>query len=485
VYGWAAFDDEGRPVVPMHHEWTEHVDTAWAAGRRAGIMAPRDHGKTQQMRARIVFELGRSTIPRLAWRQSLRIKLFKNSHDNAAEIVSQVARDIESNDRLKRLFPGLKPARRGKWTDHKIYIERPDNLPDASFEGRGILSSATGGRADIIFLDDVCDLKNSVLEPATRVKILIALDSVIFNLREPWTRWFAIGTSWHELDANAQLQKRTDDWDWVIYRIQDQPGGPFRILWPGKWDMAALNESHRNNEREFERGFNNRPFGDKESLVNWDDVTACMDYNLAMGQEPFRTPIRVASYDLAISKADTACYFFGTVCGRGGSGKIVVLDMVRDRVPFRQQVGTVVNFHKRWRPDWHMVENNVYQEALVEQIEHEFPEIPVEAHTTGKSKMDPYVGLPGLAPLFRKRLIVLPVKGGHDGSDLTCECPMCVFLRELRWFPSGTTDGVMSFWFNVKKIGTLEAAAAEITTVESEFEQEFGDDSELDSDLSL
>ena len=450
-------------------------------------MAPRDHGKTQQMRARIVFELGRSTIPRLAWRQSLRIKLFKNSHDNAAEIVSQVARDIESNERLKRLFPALKPARRGKWTDHKIYIQRPDNLPDASFEGRGILSSATGGRADIIFLDDVCDLKNSVLEPATRDKILIALDSVIFNLREPWTRWFAIGTAWHELDANAQLHKRTADWDWVIYRIQDQPGGPFRILWPGKWDTDALMESFRNNEREFERGFNNRPFGDKETLVNWDDVRACMDYDLAMGDEPFRTPIRVAGYDLAIGKSDHASFFFATTLGRGGAGKMVVLSMIRDRVPFRVQVGTVVDQHKRWHPDWHMVENNVYQEALVEQLWHEHPDIPVEAHTTGKTKMDPYVGLPGLAPLFRNRLIVLPVKGGHDGDDPTCECPMCVFLRELRWFPAGTTDGVMSFWITVSKIRTLEGSAAEIATVQSEFEREFGggDDSDVDSGLGL
>jgi hypothetical protein len=489
VYDWKAFDAEGNPVVPMHHDWANNTDDAWKHGRRAGTMAPRDHGKTQQMRAWIVFELGKSTIPRLAWRQSIRIKLFKNTHDNAAEIVSQVARDIESNPRLKILFPALKPARRGKWTDHKIYIQRPDNLPDASFEGRGILSSATGGRADMIFLDDICDLKNSVLEPKTREKILLALDSVVFNLREPWTRWSAIGTAWHELDANAQLQKRTADWDWTIWRIQDQPGSPFRILWPGKWDQAALDESFRNNEREFERGFNNRPFGDKESLVNWDDVMACMDYDLVMGDQPFRTPVRVAGYDLAIGKSDHASYFFGTCLGRGGSGKIVVLSFVRARIPFRQQVGTVVNFQKRFSPDWHMVENNGYQEVLLEQIEYEYPDIVVEAHTTGKSKMDPYMGLPGLAPLFRKRLIVLPVKGTdgtvHDGSDRTCECPMCIFLRELRWFPAGTTDGVMSFWIAVSKIRTLETQAGEILAVESEFANEFPEDLDVDSDLGL
>ncbi|MCW7072069.1 MAG: hypothetical protein OCU12_07085 [Methanophagales archaeon] len=452
-------------------------------------MAPRDHGKTQQMRARIVFELGRSTIPRLAWRPDLRIKLFKNTHDNAAEIVSQVARDIESNTRLHRLFPKLRPARRGKWTDHKIYIHREANLPDASFEGRGILSSATGGRGDMIFLDDICDLKNSVLEPATRDKILTSLDSVIFNLREPWTRWCAIGTAWHELDANAQLQRRTDDWIWRIDRIQEQPGGPMHVLWPGKWDIPALEESLRNNEREFERGFNNRPFGDKESLVNWEDVRACMDPTIALGEEPWPTRIRVAGYDLAIGKGDYASYFFATVLGRHGSGRLIPLAMIRDRIPFRQQIGTVVNLHKRWHPDYHMVENNVFQEALVEQLWAEHPEIPVEAHTTGKTKMDPYIGLPGLAPLFRNRQIVLPTKGGHDGTDSSCECPMCTFLRELRYFPAGTTDGVMSFWITYSKIRVLEGAAAEITTVESAFEQEFGDagddDSGLDADLGI
>ena len=447
VYDWPAFTPEGRPVVPLHHEWADHTDDSWALGMRPGIMAPRDHGKTQQMRARIVFELGRSTIPRLAWRQNIRIKLFKNTHENAAEIVGQVARDIESNPRLRRLFPNLRPARKGKWTEHKIYIRRTENLPDASFEGRGILSSATGGRADIIFLDDVCDLKNSVLEPASREKILLSLDSVVFNLREPWTRWCAIGTAWHELDANAQLQRRTEDWSWLIYRIQREPGGPMEVLWPGKWDIPALEESLRNNEREFERGFNNRPFGDKESLVNWDDVKACFDPATALGEEPFRTRIRVSGYDLAIGKSERSSFFFATTLGRAGGGKIVILDMLRARIPFRQQVGSVVNAHKRWHALYHMVENNVYQEALVEQLQFEHPDIPVEAHTTGKQKMDPYVGLPGLAPLFQQRRIVIPTAGGkHDGSDLTCECPLCVFLRELRWFPAGTTDGVMSFW---------------------------------------
>jgi len=450
-------------------------------------MAPRDHGKTQQMRARIVYELARSTMPRLAWRQNLRIKLFKNTHELAAEIVGQVAQDIESNDALRRLFPGLKPSRRGKWTDHKIYIERPENLPDASFEGRGILSSSTGGRADMIFLDDVCDLRNSVLEPATRAKILLTLDAVVFNLREPWTRWCAIGTAWHELDANAQLQKRKDDWAWAIFRIQEEPGGPMTVLWPGKWDLEALEESLRNEEREFERGFNNRPFGDKESLVNWDDVKACMDPTLTLGEEPFRTRIRVSGYDLAIGKSAHASHFFGTTLGRAGGGKIVILGMLRARIPFREQVGTVVQFHKDWRALYHMVENNVYQEALVEQLQFEHPDIPVEAHTTGKSKMDPYVGLPGLAPLFQQRRIVIPTAGGHDGSDPSCECPLCVFLRELRWFPAGTTDGVMSFWITVNKIRQLEGEAGEVIDVPSEFGS-FDDDMEesgLDADPDM
>jgi len=461
VYGWTA------DAVPLHLAWDKHIDDSWAAGLNPGILAPRDHAKTSRIaRARVVWELGRSTMPRFAWWPDIRIKLFQNIDDKAMETVMLVRNDIRRNPRIRAVFPSMVPDPDSEWSKHRLYLKRKDGQKDASFEGRAILSSATGGRADLIILDDVCDFRNSVLEPTTRTKIASAIDADIVQLGEPHTRKIAIGTAWHELDANAGLQ-RNPVWKWQVWRIQKEPGAKMRELWPGKWDLPALEKRRLEiGDREFNRGFNNWPLGEEESIVNWESVKACMDPTLAMGESPFNTSLRVAGYDLAIGKTEQASYFAAVVLGMGGDRRVVVLDMIRKRVPFRQQVDTIKRIDKLWSPTVHMVENNAYQQALVDQVRQEDDWLNVEEFTTGKQKSDPYIGLPSLGPPFDQRLIVLPTKGGHDGMNTSCECPMCAFLRELRWFPAATTDLVMAFWFALFRLRGLVGHASKMVKVQ-------------------
>lgn len=453
AFGWPA------GAVPLHLAWDKHIDESWAAGLNPGILAPRDHAKTTRMLARVVWELGRSTMPRFAWWPDLRVKLFQNTDTKAMESIILVRNQIRNNPRIRAVFPKLVPDPDSEWSQHRLYIKRKDGQKDASFEGRAILSAATGGRADLIILDDVCDFKNSVLEPATRDKILAVLNADIVNLGEPQTRKIAIGTAWHELDANAALQKNPT-WRWQVWRIQDEPGAPMRVLWPGKWDIPALERRLEEiGHLEFNRGFNNWPLGEEESIVNWESVKACMDPSITLGERPFSTGTIVAGYDLAIGKSDQASYFAATVLGRSGDGRIIPLEMVRTRCPFRQQVDTIKRIDAQWKPVVHVVENNAYQQALVDQVRQEAEWLNVEEFTTGKQKSDPFIGLPSIGPVFDQHKMVIPTGGGHDGMNTACECSMCAFLRELRWFPASTTDMVMSFWFALSRIRTLVGRA--------------------------
>jgi hypothetical protein len=462
VFGWP------RAAVPMHAAWHRFIDECWAQGLAAGIMAPRSHGKTQQIaRARVLWELGRSTLDNPPFRPDLRIKLIQNTDEKAGETISQIKRDIEGDAHLHNVFPNLKQDPDAKWTDHKLYIKRSGNPKDASLEGAGILSSQTGGRGDIIILDDVCDLKNSVLEPARRKSVISAYDAVIFNLREPWTRFCAIGTAWHELDLNAELQRRADVWAWQLHRIQDNAGDEFRVLWPGKWDKGELERSQANNPREFERAFNNRPYLEGESVVDWNGVLACMDPRITLGTAPFNTTTRIAGYDLAISMKDDACSFAWCVLGSGGGGKIIPLELGKAKLPFRQQVETVRRIAAQWGPQLHVVENNAYQDALVQQLQAEAAYLPIVGHTTGKNKMDPNVGVPSLDPAFRSRQWIIPTGGGHDGTDQSCHCGQCEWLRELRYFPATSSDLVMAVWFafaNIRGHASMgEASGTHVT----------------------
>ena len=462
VYGWPAFNDKGLPFVPIHHEWLAHIKACWAEGVGAGIMAPRYHGKTQQIaRAMAVFELGRSTEPDLAWRPNIRVKLFQNVDTKAQATLAQIKADIEHNAALKRLFPRMKPDRTRRWRADEFFLERTANLRDGSFEAHGILSTLTSGRSDLTILDDICDLKTSVQEPASRKKVVEALTADVLNLGGPHTRLVDIGTAWHEEDANALLQtdpELSKGWSWKVYRIQDEPDGAMQVLWPDMWDLPAL-EARRDliGAREFERQFNNRPYTKGERAFSWEAIKACFDDTIAPGQYQGSTPVRVGGYDLATSLKDDASRFVAFMLGMTPDKKYVPLEIIRGQVSVPTQEDTVVAMHERWTPAVHRVENNAYQDALVQYLAVR-PKKPkglkVEGYMTGKQKFDPMVGVPSLAPSFEAGQWIIPTKGGHDGQG-ACGCPYCTWLRELKNFPAGLIDTVMGCWFAFDKIRGL------------------------------
>jgi len=474
VFGWEIGE------CPMHLEWDEHIAECRAADLYAGIQAPRNHGKTQRMaRAWPEWMLGRSTMPRLGDRQNLRLKLFANTDKFAARTIQQVERDITSNDRVRAVFPDMRPDRTGDWTKHAFYLRREDNERDPSYEGYGIGSTATSGRADGVILDDVCDLSNSILHPAEREKVLTVLDADMIHLCEPWAWIVDIGTAWHELDANAKLMKRAG-WKWTVYRVQKHPGAKMVPLWPSKWGLKELRRRQLNNPREFDRGFNNWAWTEDEGIVDWTHVEKCMRPDLAPFERAFQVRVSGVGYDLALSKDSASSFFVAFALGMSGAGRFQPLEIVHKQgVPFRQQTKTALRLHNDLdpRPSVHMVENNGYQDALVQQIRLEGESIPVEAFTTGKQKWDPYVGLPSYDPSFAAGEWVIGTKGGHDGDTLPeCECPQCCWLRELKHFPAATTDLVMGCWFIFNRMRRLRAVPGSTGETEpAEFGQAFED----------
>jgi hypothetical protein len=494
VFGWKAFHADGTPVVPIHHDWNDHIEGCWGQRYYAGIQGPRDHGKTMQIAvARSIWEMGVGTDPTLEdhiswWRPNFRIKLFQNTDTNAKKTVILIRTIIDKSPTLQAIFPDLKRDPDQEWSQHRLCIMPAPGTAltsaferDPNFEGAAIMSHATSGRADIIKADDICDMDNSILEPATRPKILQTWDAVIYHLREPWTQFVNIGTAWHDQDANACLQRRSVEtgrgrWVWRIDRIQELPGAKMKVLWPGKWTIEALMESYENNAREFERGFNNRAITDEDTLVNWKFVKACFRPDLLPGEAPFPVVLTIVGYDLAIGKNEHSSYFAAFVLGCSADGRQMPLEIIRDRLPFRRQVETVLGIHERIRPtpSEHVVESNGYQMALVHQLAAEGQVLPVSAFQTGKNKADLYYGLPSLEPSFAAGEWVIGTKGGHDGETLpNCECPQCVWLRELHYFPTTTFDIVMASWFAHTRARSFRNVGAEPASVPSEMADAF------------
>ena len=141
----------------IHLEWHNLATKAMMEGEPCIIFAPRGHSKTTTMAVmRPIFLLGHNP--------NLRIKIVSHSDKKAADILRQIKEAIESNERLKEVFPCLEAG--DVWASNKILIKRELWSKDVTIEALGILSGATGGRADYIIFDDVVEFNNTIKHPA-------------------------------------------------------------------------------------------------------------------------------------------------------------------------------------------------------------------------------------------------------------------------------------------------------------------------------
>jgi hypothetical protein len=116
------------------------------------------------------------------------------------------------------------------------------------------------------------------------------------------------------------------------------------------------------------------------------------------------------------------------------------------------QMLTAVN--ELYQPEVIMVENNAYQQSLIDWIQ--FIKLDywykVDSTTTGTNKMSEEVGLPALLLEFHNKSWVIPADeyrhhppGHHEAHP---PCGWCRFDHEFRFHPLfSTSDLVMATWF--------------------------------------
>lgn len=208
-------DEAGRAVTqaPIHRAWHAHIDWCHAHEKHAGIVAPWGHGKTEQVIiARILWRLGQN--------QNMRIKMISNTDDNASIRILAIERYIEQNADLKLVFPNLRQDKRGVWSSERFQVMRTAHSKDASLEGFGIISTrGLGSRADEIFFDDVCDLKD-ITEPSTRDKKDHAFFKTWMSRRVDGAPVTYIATAWHDKDLTHRL-RANPNWSFLWMGVSD------------------------------------------------------------------------------------------------------------------------------------------------------------------------------------------------------------------------------------------------------------------------
>lgn len=426
-------DNSGEPMrqADFHREWQDTM----GKHKQVILIGPRGHGKSGQVIGRILWELGNNP--------NLRIKIVCNNDEKARDRVLEIQTHIGTNQRVQKVFPGLRPAEQSRWTTDKLFIQRDQVMRDPSVEGGGVLSSATGGRCDILIMDDVADRKNSLTHPSMResVKEAVKSDWMALLVDGGWA--VSICTLWHKKDLNHELGGDALR-EYLRGRVPDQSGiekgqwyvsfravgANFEPVWPEKWPKEKLEEKYRQVGRSaFNRGWRNIATDDTETVVDLDWI----QYYKPLLLPSKENMVVIQSYDLALSSNPTdknsyfACVTFGLSVDH--INEIYVIDYFQAQINFPEQVRAVIRGYERFKPQVILMESVYYQAALAQYFQHHtlYPIVGVKPHVSKKMRLE------GVSPQLESGNVKfnprMDPKGGHailSRGDLVtalCEFP--------------------------------------------------------------
>jgi len=435
---FAMRDAEGQPwrQAQFHRDWQSLLPTAGPA--RVLIGAPREFAKSSQMAvARSLWELGRNP--------ELRIKIVCATDGLAGKLLGEIGRNISHNPRLGKVFPHLRPDPEGPWTRSQLRVARRGLSKDPSIEAHGVLSAGVGGRADLLIFDDACDQRTAVLQPAMREQIKRVFYETWVNLLGPEGRAVYIATVWHPADLTVELR---DSGQWTTWwrGARDELTG--ELLWPERWSEEALRRREAEiGSRAFARQFLLQAVSDEERLFSADGIMRCRDTRYPVGRvaPPEGWPIYMGT-DLAASIRSTGSWNVIFVLAVSPEERRLPVEIIRFRARLSEVVARILEAYHRWRPRKIVVENNGFQQAVLELLHRDEPQLPLEGHETGSNKADEKEGLPALAAALDRGNWIIPAGGTPHGGG--CECAYCVWQREMSLYPAAEhSDTIMAMWF--------------------------------------
>lgn len=129
----------------------------------------------------------------------------------------------------------------------------------------------------------------------------------------------------------------------------------------------------------------------------------------------------------------------------------VMLEVRRGNWSSPKTAGVLAEVCSHHNVQYIQVENNAYQQSLIDWIKHEKPDFPywmkVEPFTTTSAKNEEWYGLPGLEVEFKNNGWIFPLSE-WEGHGSTCQCDWCAMKTEFEDYPKGaTTDIVMATYF--------------------------------------
>ena len=337
--------DDAKPTPDFHRKaWQLYCSDA----KQAGVVAPRGHAKSTALTYDYI-------LAEVLFRTAHYVILIGSTEDKAAEQLSNLSEEIETNDDLRREFGVM-----GFETQQKteIIVKFDDGsrfrilARGAEQKIRGAMWN--GARPDLIVCDDMED--DEQVENKDR--------------RSKFRRWFfraakqalsrrgrirVHGTILHEDSLLSRLMKNKM-WQFQFYKAHNSYSDFDGLLWPDQWSAAALRDVQIEFEEDGDSGgysqeFLNTPLDNNEAFLKKENF-------LPMSDKDYESEkLYIAGADWAISKADSANRTSFTVGGKDLDNIVHIVGESVGRWDSSQIIEELFDFYQAWRPVAWYVEN--------------------------------------------------------------------------------------------------------------------------------
>lgn len=219
-----------------------------------------------------------------------------------------------------------------------------------------------------------------------------------------------------------------------------------------KWGKAELMKRRSDGPRAFDRGFRMQAFSDDEAT--FPSFKDCEVPGVSIGDLTRSGWPKFTGVDLSGKKRPGNAIV--TVAVDPSSRRRFPVDVRFGKWSSSELAQQLNDVDQTFNPVVVMVENNGYQQALIDWVEAEKDKyrfwMKLEPTTTTEgNKADAAIGLPGLEIEFKNRAWVFPLSE-YEGAGLQDEDPRrrhwARLAAEFRFHPiASTSDGVMATWF--------------------------------------
>lgn len=370
---------------------------------------------------------------------NIRILIVQNTFSNACKKLTSIRSQIESNELLRALWPGILPTKDCIWKTEALQLNRDHHHPEATFEAAGTGTRITGRHYNLSIEDDTVapDLdemgEEELLPTQGDVEKAIGYHRLLTPLiaTMPDNRMVIVGTRWFPQDLLSWSQNKEPRYTQYYRAVrEDKDGNPDEngdLTYPERFSSEVL-DSIRDaiGPYLFNTLYLNTPVRSEDMIFRpeWFSYYDSQPKNLVT-----YTTVDLAPPD---SKSRDPDYNVILTCGKDlSTGYIYVLDYFRDRCTPSEVISQIFRHVTRYHPVTVGLETVAYQKSMSYWIRERM------------SKEGDYFMITEFKPTTKKEHRVAGLQPVVNSGSLKFQRWMTDLVNEMLSFPLGTHDDLI------------------------------------------